>query len=820
MNFSLNHMVYAALMHDIGKLIQRTGAADTKNPKYTSMCRTHDKGKYLTHKHVMWTAEFLDKYPLPIEDWDSISEVAGCHHNASAQLQGNYSRFLDYLMQADRISSSWDRDESEDDNTGSYRYRKVPLYSIFDTITVTGNKSAADRGHHYLPQPKTPQSVLNLKTGTEMRDMKAEYSALFQAFESDYRQVHSYYKPIAQAHHDAFTGDYFPAYIDAVDSLLEKYLWYVPANTMETKPVCSLYHHVRNTACIASALFAAHEIYKIDASAPTESKPFMLIGCDLNGIQSYLYDLNPENSQKSAKQLRARSFQIKTVLDLLGQWIIDELQLSRFNILTNAAGKLIILAPSHPSAIAKLITLKQQMDQQIFSQFLGMLSINLSCDTQIGLAELDKYNFMQTMTHCIESLETCKLTRFQTTLTTDGKWNPESFVINHDKIHNADICPFCKRRIAGKTETSSFACHECAREIHLGEILVKKHLFRIYRTETPDSAALLQIGSYCLRAVNDVNSPSIYPHTFYFDIRPQSGAVSHFAVKPTASIVPVDADGIPLDFAQIAAGATGIPANAIIKGDVDDLGKLFQKGLFRLDEEGKKKCSITEYTAFSSLMDYFFSVVVPEIISSKYQDSIYTVYSGGDDFCLVGAWDQIIAFGREIQKTFGIYTATNPEIHFTAAICMLHPKAPIRFAILDTEEQLKKAKNLKPLEKNRLYLFETIVKWSDTAELFAFATKLEGWLSKDTGVTKQFLYRLLAYHEMYLETQKAEHALHNHLYDAMLQYDIKRNIDQHKHREKLTDNDINDLRRVSTVDDVSILSKLRIPVCLILYKNR
>jgi hypothetical protein len=52
----------------------------------------------------------------------------------------NYEKYLDMIMQADNISSSWDREEPEDPSSDKHHYLKVPLYSVFSKISTGENK--------------------------------------------------------------------------------------------------------------------------------------------------------------------------------------------------------------------------------------------------------------------------------------------------------------------------------------------------------------------------------------------------------------------------------------------------------------------------------------------------------------------------------------------------------------------------------------------------------------------------------------------------------------------------------------------------------
>jgi len=218
-------------------------------------------------------------------------------------------------------------------------------------------------------------------------------------------------------------------------------------------------------------------------------------------------------------------------------------------------------------------------------------------------------------------------------------------------------------------------------------------------------------------------------------------------------------------------------------------------------------------------------------VQKEYADSIYIVYAGGDDFCLVGAWNKVIDLAQELRKKFTRYTAQNQDLHFSAAIELMHAKTPVRFAILKADEKLAAAKKTASAEdtseeallrKNRLNLFELSVNWDRMDKLMEFAGKLDNWLQNNqtTGVTTQFLYRLLAYNEMYLKTLEPKCELRNYLYDALLNYDIKRNIQQANDEKSSEENIANSLRKLTAVSSEVNFKDIRIPIFYVLYKNR
>ncbi len=254
-----------------------------------------------------------------------------------------------------------------------------------------------------------------------------------------------------------------------------------------------------------------------------------------------------------------------------------------------------------------------------------------------------------------------------------------------------------------------------------------------------------------------------------------------------------------------------------MKGDVDNLGYIISRG-WQKDDSGNPICSITEYSTLSFMLDYFFSAYLPALIKKQYQDSIYTIYSGGDDFCLIGAYEKVIAFASELNEKFNEFCAKNPDIHFSAAITLAHSKEPIKFSINSTELRLKDAKA--EADKNSLHLYETIVKWNKLPDLLDFASKLKRWLDQEE-LTLQFLYRLLTYHQMYLETLNKENVNYrNFLYESLLNYDIKRNIEKMKDNKLTNPEIVNKLRSLTGLEEGNTMKYLRIPLCHTIYKNR
>ena len=80
-------------------------------------------------------------------------------------------------------------------------------------------------------------------------------------------------------------------------------------------------------------------------------------------------------------------------------------------------------------------------------------------------------------------------------------------------------------------------------------------------------------------------------------------------------------------FEEIAQLSEGIKANAVLKGDVDNLGYLISRNWLR-DTRGEPICSITDYTTLSGMLNHFFSSVVPAIQQEHFSRDLHCVSAG------------------------------------------------------------------------------------------------------------------------------------------------------------------------------------------------
>lgn len=170
------------------------------------------------------------------------------------------------------------------------------------------------------------------------------------------------------------------------------------------------------------------------------------------------------------------------------------------------------------------------------------------------------------------------------------------------------------------------------------------------------------------------------------------------------------------ELADEAHTRTGSKKLAVLKVDVDDLGKTFQG----IQDVNRGK-------AVSESLSQFFNQHFYELWSKHhfsdglggkhfFSDNIYPVFAGGDDCFLIGAWDSVFEFAHLLQQQFKSFT--NGKITLSGGLLVIDPHFPVvRFAEM-AESALKNAKsnerNTKgDYVKSKISVFGEVLTWEE-----------------------------------------------------------------------------------------------------------
>jgi len=224
---------------------------------------------------------------------------------------------------ADWLSSA-EREENED--------QKIPyLQSIFSRINNYNHSEyvALSRLNPLDEYSLFPRSQHDMEwKNTNQQDYKKHWDNFKKAY-NDTRRLGEIKNPLN--------------YLENFYALLQDYAWCIPSGYWKNVPDVSLFDHARTTAALAACLAADDRSIEWCKTIQKENGTVcLLLGGDLSGVQSFIYNIA---SSGAAKSLRARSFYVQMITETLALAIIQALQIPITNIIYVGGGGFQILVP-------------------------------------------------------------------------------------------------------------------------------------------------------------------------------------------------------------------------------------------------------------------------------------------------------------------------------------------------------------------------------------------------------------------------------------------------------------------------------------------
>jgi CRISPR-associated protein Csm1 len=734
---SIREEIYlAALLHDIGKFYQRadTGVVNTsqrlsditKN-NISTVCPTDGKGGY-SYKHVLWTSQFFEdhhnmfKNVLPDKGETSVTEnlqfLSSGHH-----LKQKSQSVNSIIQIADHCSTGMDRSKlnlNNDENTPKQwnEFMNTPLRSLF--AGAFGEKRSVDSDY--------PVAALNTSEfffPSNQTNIAENYKNLWQQFEKEFKDL-----PVNN----------FDIFTDSLYYLLYRYTCNIPSSTIDF-PDISLFDHSKTTAALALCLYD-HSFNK------SKGNEFLLIGADVSGIQSFIYDIS---SKGASKNLKGRSFYIQVLLQTIATSIIKGLQLKPANVIYNSGGAFFILAPNTSEAINLLNDIKNKIEKKIFQEHGVNLYVALSytafaSETLLNSTEGNNLGLIWSILS--QELNRQKRSRYQNLM--------EDYDVFFKPSDTGGVFP--KDSITGEEFLIS-ELKDARNPVNANE--------RTDISKAPDSdairpltAALINLGrwmkdaDYWIISSEPINLPChIEPLEFgihhYFlsdkqliDVKSKgksfdnalflriSGGEKGEIVTPQNTLpgnntvgfdfyggndYPSDEKGEPLSFDELCEG--DFKRLGVLRMDVDNLGRLFKEGY------QAKTRSLSRMAGISRSLDWFFKGYLNTLIKSnkQYSERCFVIYSGGDDLFIIGQWNVLLALADNIQEKFEKWVCRNPFVTISGGMAMVTGKYPIMKAADlagDAEEIAKKhcyPNNSHPpeREKNAIAFLEYPLDWKN-----------------------------------------------------------------------------------------------------------
>lgn len=457
-----------------------------------------------------------------------------------------------------------------------------------------------------------------------------------------------------------------------------------------------------------------------DINTLIEENMSLVVG-DFWGIQSFLFD--GLTTVTAAKVLRSKSAFIQVFTEVLAKYICKKLSIDEKYIISINAGKFEILVPFQNADINEI---QKKVDTYFIEKFYALSGVIL-CSINVSRSQW-RNNYKSFRDDVAKEIEKSKFNKFDLIHT-----NP---ILEYDTgITNQNLCKVCNLR---RRKKECDYCHQCEIFVEFGKILTQKDI-----SMSSDKLGII---------FEDFKT------TIEVDER-------------LKSYIPKEEENDnPLPFESIAEKSCknsdlGIKALGILKADVDSMGNFI--------EESDVTDSFTNFDKFSKGLDNFFSIYIPRLLRKKYQN-IYTVFSGGDDLFLVGAWDEIMEFSRDIQKQFKEFVySEKTKLSISFGIAIAKPSTPISYLAKYTDELLNDSKEIDD-EKDALTIWGESVKWADYIQVH---TKLSKTFTDYQNLKTTTIYRFLEFCDMRKHINKD---IKNALWKSKLNYLFSRNMDMSK----------------------------------------
>lgn len=714
MNTEREIIYLAALMHDIGKFFQRADPSSASRSILLSqkikdlegsISPKHWKTGAYTHKHVLWTAQafenitqHLSPYLSSVNEWnvDRLLRTSAAHHAPGNLLERIVQKADHYSSGVDRDingGTGW-KDAAEEADEKWDNFKRTRMRSVFEGITLNNTQKS-----DIIYKSKLPLKILSTDTdffpiNTDIQADEVDYKDLWEKFQTEIqfiqnRTLHSFN--------------------DGLLYLLEKYTSRIPSSTQHL-PDVSLYDHLKTTAAFALCIYDYINDKGIKEVPNGNTKPFVLLGGALSGIQKFIYNITAKGA---AKNLKGRSFYLELLIDNIVQIIVDELELQRGNIVYATGGGFYIIAPNLNLLPEKLKVLKDKITEKLFKFHETELYFALDF-VPFGEKEIlnqtdEGDNIGLIWKTLSEKLSKKKGSKFKHIIKNDFDklFQPIQVSPNtkKDAITGAELGKQVKFLDDNNTQIVNFYTWK---QIELGKSLKNTDYWIISKEKLeyfPDKIFFLNpidlgIFNYLVdretlaKHENKLKTSADNVRVIYFNkgnfLEPLQKGINNvygFAWYG-GNDFPENNFGEPKTFEELA-GITFDKPNfkpdakrqsspdlvrlGVLRIDVDNLGAIFRRGL------SSTKRSFSRYSTLSRSLDWFFKGYLNSIWRSNENYRMFSqiIYSGGDDLFIVGKWDVLVKIATDIQIAFRKWVCENPELTLSGGMAIVGSKFPI-----------------------------------------------------------------------------------------------------------------------------------------------
>lgn len=481
-------------------------------------------------------------------------------------------------------------------------------------------------------------------------------------------------------------------------NLLFKYANSIPSPYSSFSDI-SLYDHCKVSAALAVCLYEFNT-----ANEKGQKEPFLLIGGDFSGIQSYIYQIV---SKYAGKNLKGRSFYLRILSDAIVRFILKKLQLYQTNILYNSGGSFYIIAPNTSRIIDELQNSIITIEEHLFkvhrtTLFVAVDYVPLAID---ALMHQDGKSLQDVWGALFQKRDLKKSSKFSELLVNKfedffcpGNLGGDARIdtISGEEIQKGEL--FNDKNEIGVLRDITY------RQILLGKGLRDADVLVV--SEEPIESWLkgnwvepASLGFYYYLVKNNMiesvrqTLDSLHDKVWLITLNGKGRNCVFIPQCPTDNIYSLEFYGGNVfnnqtfsEFCEKSSNEDAYERLGVLRMDVDNLGSLFQGGIC------PQKAVLARYASFSRSFDYFFSGYLNVIQQELASSTSFIIYSGGDDVFIVGSWDDMIKIAERIRSDFREFTCRNSAFSISGGIAIIPPKYPLIKGAEESAEEEERAK--------------------------------------------------------------------------------------------------------------------------------
>jgi len=620
--------VIAALLHDVGKLIQRAKAWR----------------EGIVRKHVDYSVEFLNQINNVLKsanlDYSMIEDLVRNHH------KWNYGIApFDEVAACERKPG--DEESGEKLVEGFEKYYEVP----FQFVISKGETGISDSDNIYVPPYPLKIDLIDEIKPLNKKDVMSKMSGAYGESLNLLYSLASNLNRRSMNYHQL---------IETIIHVLKATTLLTPAAVYGvSRADTSLYAHSILTAALASTIISGE-------------RKFRLLGIDIAGIQQYITRVL--KTKLAMVMLRGRSLYITLIQKILIRKLINELNeiieklygipiVSMANALIDTGGEVIMLIPSINDE--KLREIADKLENKIVQETNGQLRVFIAWteEKQLSCSEFKGDNFRYSMTELQYKLFKRRISRF--------------IQIDNKKAHQkCDMCGMPVEEVY-QYDLEVSVCRLCKMQLDIGKYARNLKMI-IYADKCPPSTdypcikildqAIILIGS-SYELTNNVIDEILK------DLSNSVRIEAVYSINDTVGFIR------NLNYAAYGYVFTNsyLPSNETSVKSLDEITKHAftvkmdgnNMGVYKYISQETPSKYVTFSNILSLIFDYYANVLIHKRLD--YRNNIYVIYSGGDDSAVIGDYT-VFKYISEIVRyaeSWGFRVSAGAVLH--------DPEEPVLF---------------------------------------------------------------------------------------------------------------------------------------------